>query len=124
MLSEGCCCRHRFDCGQCCCHTGVLSLRAPTLLSATVPCGRLSRMALYTASQESSASAAPAYGMVCSQSSVMVSGQGPAMRAENLYGQWQGYGDVCVGDLLLHGLEPLHAELLGGADVHDHPPPT
>ena len=41
-------------------------------------------MALYTASQGSSASAAPGYGVVCSHSSMVVSGQGPAMHAENL----------------------------------------
>ena len=45
-------------------------------------------MALYTASQGSSVSAAPAYGMVCSHSSMAVSGHGPAMYAENFYGQW------------------------------------
>ena len=65
-----------------------VSLPASTLFSVTVACGGLSRMALYTSSQGSSASAAPAYGMVCSHSSMMVSGQGPAMHAENLYGQW------------------------------------
>ena len=59
MLSGGCCRRHRCDCGQCCSHTGVLSLPAPTLLSATVPCGGLSRMALETASQRSSSCAPP-----------------------------------------------------------------
>ena len=45
-------------------------------------------MALYTSSQGSSASAAPAYGMVCSHSSMEVSGHGPAMYAKNFYGQW------------------------------------
>ena len=45
-------------------------------------------MALYPSSQGSSASAAPAYGMVCSHSSMAVSGHGPAMYAENFYGQW------------------------------------
>ena len=39
-------------------------------------------------SQGSSASAAPAYGMVCSHSSMVVSGHGPAMYADNFYGQW------------------------------------
>ena len=33
------------------------------------------------------ASAAPDYGMVCSHSSMVVSGQGPTMYSENFYGQ-------------------------------------
>ena len=45
-------------------------------------------MALYTSSQGSSASAAPDYRMVCSHSSMVVSGQGPAMDAKNFYGLW------------------------------------
>ena len=64
-----------------------LSLFASTLLSAMVPLGGLSRVALWTSPQGSNASAAPAYGMVCSHSSMVVSGQGPAMHAENFHGQ-------------------------------------
>ena len=87
-LSQGCC-RGDVESELCDAHVlHVVSLPAPTLLSATVRCGGLSRMALHTASQGSSASAAPACGMVCSHSNMVVSGQGPVMYAENFYGQW------------------------------------
>ena len=72
----------------------LVSLTTSTVLSAAVSCGGLSRMALYTSAQGSSASAVPAHGMVCSHSSMVVSGQGPAMYAVSLYGQW-----VCTHSL-------------------------
>ena len=73
---------------QCCCRKHV---RVPSCSNTALGCSAvrvfIPHGTLYTCSQ-TSASAAPAYGMVCSHSSMVVSGQGPAMNAENLYGQW------------------------------------
>ena len=71
------------------CVTHMPFMSCPSLLlsfARYVPCGGLSRMALYTSSQGSSASAALAYGMVCFHSSMVVSVKGHPWTPRTLTG--------------------------------------